>query len=563
MNRPCAYKNTCPGIDGVEGDSPFSNLSSEAPDTIDYLSFAFSYDLGGTPPLGQNWSLVACGVTLFVSDTPINAELQAAAAAIDCALVTRNPGTSGIPIYNPPPGPGATPIYLPPPAIPPPTIYWNTMQTCCPQNACGNPICFTVAAGIVPGLNQAQADQHAHAIACLYAAGALIHPNTVGNDPQTATATCPAGETGTPVTINVPKDFIQSQICSRDPNAIAALKQSLNAQALQDAQNTANAALTCVKAGYRICSWSQFLAATVIPPAWPNSTFPAWDGTFNLQSASPVTGFPVWYFLSQSIGGKAVAPNDGAPDYPAGNWQDNDGYVGMYWSAGNWYITVSSTTLSTLAVYAGGTNINDPTGVFSLVFNTIGTIPASLEIAVSTVTCCPAPAWSSLAYTAPTYNITGVGSANGIAAGNSVIVSASCSGVLSSANVQGMVGSVLYTGDVWDAYLTLNVTTFNGAGDVAHSCGGTFEVRQGGTQLAYVILGGTNSSNTVEIHDIDGVRTLNGQMPGTFRIHIKGLVGAASTILVQPIGGAGGLWTSVQSNDVVQSIAYNISFACG
>ena len=136
MNRPCQYAITCPGT-----DLPFLNASSEALDTLDYLNFGFAYGPGGNiPPMQSDWTITACGVALFHTDSPNAAQLQAIADAIQCNALGRNPDQPLLP---------------------------GNSQICCQPSPSGDS-CFTVDNGVIVGPTVAEADERAKALACYF-----------------------------------------------------------------------------------------------------------------------------------------------------------------------------------------------------------------------------------------------------------------------------------------------------------------------------------------------------------------------------------------------------------
>ncbi len=77
MIRPCPFKiDTCPG-----SDEPVSNYSSEANDTLDFISTEY---YGDPPPFFQNWSATSCGQTYTSTISQFDADLQAEILAIEC-----------------------------------------------------------------------------------------------------------------------------------------------------------------------------------------------------------------------------------------------------------------------------------------------------------------------------------------------------------------------------------------------------------------------------------------------------------------------------------------------
>jgi Family of unknown function (DUF5977) len=120
--------------------------------------------------------------------------------------------------------------------VTPPTTYFNTAQsftaTC--TGGTGSPSSVSIPANTYSSIiSQADANQQALNAAQSAAQAALQCSFT--NTAQSYTATCPAGSTGSPVTITVAAGTITSQLSQADANA----------QALASATNQANAQLTC------------------------------------------------------------------------------------------------------------------------------------------------------------------------------------------------------------------------------------------------------------------------------------------------------------------------------
>lgn len=86
-----------------------------------------------------------------------------------------------------------------------------------------------------------------------------------------------------------------------------------------------------------ICNWSDILS--VLPGGCAASTFPAWDGVFDLVNFDSVTfGDTIYYFKSKSINAGQVAVDESADvNYPNGNWQDTGQFTAIYGIPGNYW----------------------------------------------------------------------------------------------------------------------------------------------------------------------------------------------------------------------------------
>lgn len=156
--KPCPIHLLCGGgslanpIDNT--DTPFANLSSEAPDVENF--FGFNWGLPGLiPPIGTDWDIPRTPTWCVSQVSDIDAQL--------CADNNQTPGTinggkngdkgNG---WGPPGGPH-TPY------------FFNQSQSCsfiCPD---GSPFTFTVAAGTFSALNQDAANSMAYSWACRFA----------------------------------------------------------------------------------------------------------------------------------------------------------------------------------------------------------------------------------------------------------------------------------------------------------------------------------------------------------------------------------------------------------
>lgn len=143
---PCDNKITCDC-----NDSPFVNLSSEAPDQPSFFSIGYAY---ATPPLGYTFDRTNCAALCESVTSQEAANLCAYLAALQC--VTTDWTTPGD-------GSAATPV---PPAVSPrgnghAPFFLNTQQEGTANCADGLPFTYTVPAGVYGGLSQSQADEAA------------------------------------------------------------------------------------------------------------------------------------------------------------------------------------------------------------------------------------------------------------------------------------------------------------------------------------------------------------------------------------------------------------------
>lgn len=129
----------CPEVAPFCPDDPLGNYSSEADDSLDFISTQYA---GNPPPLLKDWTAISCGKTFISRVSQIDADMQAAAAAELCLINGECPGCQ---------------------------IFFNSPQTCCVPCPNGSSSCFTVPGGIFPGLNQEQANQQAELYACFLA----------------------------------------------------------------------------------------------------------------------------------------------------------------------------------------------------------------------------------------------------------------------------------------------------------------------------------------------------------------------------------------------------------
>lgn len=142
-------------------DDPIANFSSEAADVIKYRSLGF---FAGVPRLGWTWEQLGCVSLCESTVSQQDADDCAARQARECVwedwdVDVEHPENCNPPCTNPPV---------------PPTIYYNTLQLCsvtCPD---GRTFTWSVAAGTIAALSQAEANAIAFSLACARAAANRI-----------------------------------------------------------------------------------------------------------------------------------------------------------------------------------------------------------------------------------------------------------------------------------------------------------------------------------------------------------------------------------------------------
>lgn len=133
MLRVCPDSSNCPPFD------PVGNFSSEADDSLDYISTVWSAD-DTPPPLLHNWTATNCGFTYVSQISQLDADQNASVGAILCITHDHCPDC---------------------------TLFVNSPQTCCVPCPDGSQSCYTVPGGIIVDVNQTSADAQASRIACL------------------------------------------------------------------------------------------------------------------------------------------------------------------------------------------------------------------------------------------------------------------------------------------------------------------------------------------------------------------------------------------------------------
>lgn len=140
MNQPCGIKVNCPGT-----DSPFENLSSEAPDTRVFIGINFGWDWN-FPQIGWTWD--SPNQPAFHNSTVSQDDANRGAANDQIGNTVSSWNTQN---GN---------------SVP---LFFNTLQACtmlCPD---GLPFTYLVFPGFFRGLSQAQADAIASSYACAQA----------------------------------------------------------------------------------------------------------------------------------------------------------------------------------------------------------------------------------------------------------------------------------------------------------------------------------------------------------------------------------------------------------
>lgn len=564
----------------------------------------------GVKPLQQPWTLDACGTVVTGTDTQLEAELEAIIEAINCDFHdSYDPDTPGVP---------------------------NTDQICCQPIVGGGTRCYTIKAGRLVALNQASADQIAHALACYIATrsamslsdidptvclgkfygefiatnGAFGHvtfsitgpsppglefddigdgsmsvsgmPDPAGagayaflvtardslgtrvTKPYTLTVfgisnltSMPAGAIGNPYSFQLtgtggtaPRVFSISDgalpagltmsatgLISGTPTTVGSAPFTIKITDASGLSCSYPTSINVIDVGYQVCNWPT-IRAKLDTGSWPASAFPgaAWDGTFSLNNKTVApSGTTYFFLLSKSINAKATAANE-APGYPVGAWADNDSYTQLSYvpGSGTWFLAFAPAGAGAdpnSYVYQGPANFNpnDGSGVYTLIYSVAGTPPTTITVQKTGATCCPD--WSKLNYTAAILAPGNVGgTCSGSAVGNTVII-AGKAGAGSCSQVTGLNGSLLYTGPDFDAYITLNVTTFSAFGNTD---GGDFAFYQDGVELAVVRMGDLFGGNPIQIIDADGTRNLTIVAPQSYTIHIHGIAGTNSLLELRP-----------------------------
>lgn len=163
------------GLNPLDPNNPFVNLSSEAPDEDLFIGINPQPPIIGQPPLGETWYSAGCLGFCFSNISQEDADACAAAQAVLCVAPQW-------PVPGPPPPPGE-----PEPEIPlmPRPVFYNDIQFCsftCPD---GSLFTFTVAAGFMVAFNKATANAMAYAYACNKAVQNRLCPGSL-----TATSGC-------------------------------------------------------------------------------------------------------------------------------------------------------------------------------------------------------------------------------------------------------------------------------------------------------------------------------------------------------------------------------------
>lgn len=144
---PCPIRADCLGT-----DTPFANLSSEAPDYDQFIGFNWGWG-NNRPPLGSYWLSTGCLGTCVSAESQEDADLCAAAQWILCQKDNwNNPGGSGNGYQ--------------PPVDDPMDVFTSTTQTCAALCPDGLYSYYTVLPGKFTAFTQQEADDLAYAYAC-------------------------------------------------------------------------------------------------------------------------------------------------------------------------------------------------------------------------------------------------------------------------------------------------------------------------------------------------------------------------------------------------------------
>jgi hypothetical protein len=271
-------------------------------------------------------------------------------------------------------------------------------------------------------------------------------------------------------------------------------------------------------AGFRICNWTDVLALISGPSGVCNaSALPAWDGSFNKQTTflNGAIVEPMFYFIGQSSGGKKVSADESGPEYPDGDWQDDQSFYKLqYFSDAGppiWILSLVCTNGSNTWIgLLNKTDPDDPSGIYNFYFGDAAGVPAFIEVCKTTLAC--APDWSTLNWTVgglistPNGVMTAAVSGNG---GNTVAQGqASFPSTGDSFINGGLVGTLNYNGCQCNCQITLNVTDWAFGGGLSHP-GVSFSINQnsliilnynspnvgfpGTATIPFVVNAGTNS----------------------------------------------------------------------
>ncbi len=404
---PCPIKINCPGT-----DSPFANLTMEAPDSEIFIGQNFGYV--DPPPLGwsyrQTRGFAFCGSVVSQQDANLCAQRGAYDDKVD-----QPPG-------DPTPGDWRTPDGQP--AV----IHESAVQQANANCGDGEIFTFRLPAGAVHNIVQAIADEQALSIcqglAVRNAICIIGDFNTTGIVGQGYNST---------VQITGQGPFTFSVIAGQLPPGLtlhnAGTQQGQNAILLGGIPTTGgvynftvqvvgaagdqqkNFTVTVTTVGFQICNWAAVYASLSAsgtptggaPLNFVQSTFPAWNGVFDQKTT--VTGVgDVWYFLSKSITNwppnplfvMRVAPDDGFVNYPNGNWQGGI-FSKLVWSGTQWLLRLLTIQEPQPAgfgyiIWSGtgpSTDATNPAGIYTRVAGPTGgaATPLTMQVASANAVC--------------------------------------------------------------------------------------------------------------------------------------------------------------------------------
>jgi hypothetical protein len=340
-------------------------------------------------------------------------------------------------------------------SCPPGTDFYPSFGQClCSAQSCGagqvwDPIqCKCVNCGsqtCPPGF----ISDPAHPCNCINGGGSVI---SVCNKEQSAS--CPPPGTGT---VTIPAGTFCIDVHNPTPASVAAAQNDMDTEA----QAQAISELNCN--GWKICNWPSVRALLSGFGQCSPSTFPAWDGVFNVEYGT--FPFKVWYFIDQSIDGTKTAASE-APDYPPIQTAfSNDCFTQLEYGSftGTWTLFIScADACGTTAIWSGTMTNNDPdnpAGIYTNDNTGVSAAPVTIEVCSNEGNC--GPDWTTLSWAAPTF----LNNATATFAGNGGNMSCTMTpGPGSNAAVRGAKGTLNYTGCASQSQINLNVTSWFGGG---------------------------------------------------------------------------------------------------
>jgi hypothetical protein len=137
--------------------------------------------------------------------------------------------------------------------------------------------------------------------------------------------------------------------------------------------------------GYAIQDWAtvqSIFEAAGVPPCGPDLR-PAWAGVFD----KPVVfgdGNPGWYFTGQSFATVAAISADRAPDYPLGDWINNDNYFVLGYGTGmsgtRWFLGLNDVCNNSYWLGFGPATKADASGTYTWSGGDFGNQPPTIQV---------------------------------------------------------------------------------------------------------------------------------------------------------------------------------------